>query len=66
MRLFLATLAIAVLSGCANLKGTFENRATCTVAKDKALVVSMYGPIGIASKLSDADTSVICGTQFTK
>ena len=43
-------LALALgLTGCANLKGMFVNRAACTVSGEQLLVASMYGPIGIAS-----------------
>jgi hypothetical protein len=60
--LLTALMSVAVLtSGClATLDGKFENRVSCTVAKDKAFVVSEYGPVGIASKIADKDKDVIC------
>lgn len=62
MKLFFATFTIALLSGCATFEGQLENRVTCTVAKDKALYVSMYGPIGIASKVAEQDAAVLCAS----
>lgn len=51
---------VFLLSGCSSLKGTFENRAACTVDGKQMLVASMYGPIGIASKISPDDAAVVC------
>lgn len=50
------------LSGCGNLTqpSFLENRLMCTLSKDKAAVVSQWGPIGIASEIRKADTAVIC------
>jgi hypothetical protein len=50
-------LAAMALAGCASFDDiTFENRVACTVAGDKAVLVSEYGGwIGISSKISDAD-----------
>lgn len=54
-------LALALsLTGCANLKGAFANRAACTVSGQQLLVASMYGPIGIVSKIDAADSAAIC------
>lgn len=57
----LATLVV-LLSGCATfgLDGKLDNRVVCTVAKDKAFVVSEYGPVGISSTIADQDRAVIC------
>jgi hypothetical protein len=60
MKTLLALSAILMLSGCANLKGMFANRAACTLDGKQMLVASMYGPIGIASKIDDADGAVVC------
>lgn len=49
-----------LLSGCATLEGKIDNRVACTVARDKAVVISEWGPIGIASMISDKDAAVIC------
>lgn len=54
-------LATLGMTGCATTRPTFlENRLMCTVAKDKAAVVSQWGPIGIASEIRQADTQVVC------
>jgi hypothetical protein len=66
MKCFVVLVMAALLSGCGSLKGQFENRAVCTVAKDQALTVSMYGPIGIASKLAEQDAAVLCGQVAVK
>lgn len=60
----LALLAAAAAStGCAAGAGfsdKFANRVACTVAKDKAYVVSEYGPVGLSSTIDDRDRAVIC------
>ncbi len=54
-------LAAVALSGCATFEGAMlENRIVCTVAKDEAHVLSKWGPVGIGSKIADADRAVIC------
>lgn len=58
--LLMCLTTIVLLSGCATFGDTFDNRITCTVAKDAAFVVSQYGTIGIASSISAKDTVVIC------
>lgn len=43
----LATLCLAaLLAGCATFDIPLDNRVTCTVAKDKAFVVSQWGAGG--------------------
>lgn len=59
MRIALILLALS-LGGCSSLKGTFENRISCTLDGQKALISSMYGPIGITSKVADGDAQVAC------
>lgn len=56
----LAVLAAAIVSGCATFDVPLDNRVTCTVAKDKAFVVSEWGPAGISSRIADADRKEIC------
>ena len=57
----LAILAMALLlSACGTLDGKLDNRVVCTVAKDKAFVVSEYGPVGLANTISNKDREVIC------
>ncbi len=58
-RFLLLTASLLLLSGCA-LTGEFENRLACSVAKDELYVVSKYGPVGIASQISDKDRAVVC------
>jgi len=48
----------ALLSGCAT--NTFENRAACTLDRQEAFVLSMYGPLGVASRLAAADAKALC------
>lgn len=59
----IAMIALAAaLSGCATFDGlTFENRIACSVARDKAFVVSEWGGrVGISSVIAEADRAVIC------
>lgn len=58
------SLALALsLTGCANLKGMFANRAACTVSGEELLIASMYGPIGIVSKIDPADSAAVCAKK---
>lgn len=59
MRIPLILLSLT-LTGCATLEGRLDNRVVCTVAKDKAFVVSEYGPVGIAATIAEKDRAVIC------
>lgn len=59
-RLTIIMILAAALSGCAFDGPLLANRVTCTAAKDKAFVVSEWGPVGIASTIADADRQVIC------
>lgn len=57
----LAVMAAAgATSGCASLDGKLENRVSCTVARDKAHVISEWGPVGLATVISPKDAAVIC------
>ena len=49
-------LFVLLFSGCAN----FENRLVCTVANDRAYVVSLYGPVGIGTQIAQKDSAIIC------
>jgi aromatic ring-opening dioxygenase LigB subunit len=61
MKKILSVLFLTILAGCGTIDmKLLENRVVCTVAKDEAHVVSKYGPIGIASKIADADKDIIC------
>lgn len=48
------------LTGCASLEGKLENRLACAVAGDRLFAVSEYGPVGITSRISEADRQVVC------
>jgi hypothetical protein len=60
MRITFLLLAALALSGCASLDGKLSNRVACTVAKDRAFVVSEYGPVGISAVIDPKDAAVIC------
>lgn len=53
--------AALLLGGCSSLSKEFENRLACT-PDGKAYVVSMYGPLGIASKI-DGLGACVAGAQ---
>lgn len=63
MKYSLLSIAVILsLSGCANFRTEYlGNRVTCTVAKDKAYVTSIWGWLGISSEIVTKDTVVICG-----
>lgn len=48
--------AAFLLGGCSSLGKEFNNQLVCT-PDGKAFFVSMYGPLGVASKI---DSAVIC------
>ena len=51
----LVLVAAAIqLSGCA-VDGQLQNRVSTTLGCDQALYTSMYGPIGITSKIDGRD-----------
>lgn len=59
---------LIMLSGCSTIEGatglTFENRIACTLAGDKAVVVSEYGGrIGVSSTVSELDGKYLCGAR---
>jgi hypothetical protein len=52
---------VGALAGCASTRPEFlENRVVCTVAQEKAFVVSQWGPVGITAEVASADAKVIC------
>jgi hypothetical protein len=51
----LLLLAFA-LTGCAQ----FDNRLVCTVAGDRAYVVSEYMRVGVSARLADKDRAAVC------
>jgi aromatic ring-opening dioxygenase LigB subunit len=50
-----------LLAGCGTnpFNGEFTNRVVMTLSGDEAHVNSMYGPLGIASKVDPKDAEVI-------
>lgn len=55
---------LVTLSGCANFRAEYlGSRITCTVAKDKAYVTSLWGIIGISSEIVSKDSKTICSKQ---
>ena len=60
-KLLLSLLIALGVSGCASTRPEFlENRVVCTVDKQEAHIVSKWGPVGVASKIAESDTKVIC------
>jgi hypothetical protein len=56
-----AVLSVILLAGCGSnpFKGTLTNRVSMTLGGDEAHVSSMYGPIGITSKVDPKDAEVL-------
>jgi hypothetical protein len=50
-----------LLAGCGTnpFKGEFTNRVSMTLGGDEAHISSMYGPIGITSKVDPKDAEVL-------
>lgn len=61
MKTLLIATSMIVLSGCSTFNPELlDNRVSCTLGRDTALYSSMYGPIGITSKVSQKDSPIIC------
>lgn len=63
MKSLVALAVVALLSGCASadkFADAFENRVTCTHARDAAWVVSRYWRLGIAAEVSARDVPTLC------
>lgn len=58
MKKLLLLTTLLLLSACGTLN--LENRIACTVAKDKAVYVSQYGQLGVASTIDPKDAQVLC------
>lgn len=56
----LALCTALALTGCGSLSKTFANRVSCTADGSRALISSMYGPIGVASVVDAADAAALC------
>lgn len=52
-------IAIVLLSGCSTLDKQFANRIAFTADGKAAFIASMYGPIGIASKVYADDAKAM-------
>lgn len=59
---FILLFSVTVLSGCTTLKA-FDNRVSCSMDRQEAYVNSMYGPIGVTSKVSAKDAKEICAPK---
>lgn len=58
MKLCLLLLTV-LLSGCSTVS-SFDNRVSCSLDGKEAYVNSMYGPLGVTSKVDKRDAEVIC------
>ena len=64
MNKLFCSLVLFLLTGCSSLRMDYlGNRLTCTVAKDKAYVTSLWGWIGISSEIVSKDAKVICNSN---
>ena len=57
----LILLCALLLAGCGTnpFKGEFTNRVSMTLGGDEAHISSMYGPLGITSKVDPKDAEVL-------
>ena len=62
MKQVLILAAAVSLAGCSSLPKAFANRVGCTADGKRAVVASMYGPIGVASFVDPDDAAVLCAT----
>lgn len=59
-KILIAFLTVFTLGACSSTPSFLENRVVCTVDKQEAHTVSKWGPVGVASKISEKDREVIC------
>lgn len=59
MRTIFSVALALLLSGCAAVD-VLENRVSCSADGKHAYVNSLYGPVGVTSKIAPADAKVIC------
>jgi hypothetical protein len=61
MKRILLLALLSGLAGCGSnpLAGKFTNRVSMTLGEDEGLISSMYGPIGITSKIDPKDAEVL-------
>jgi len=57
---FIACMILYLMSGCSTIERQFENRISCTIDKSQYYVVSLWGPLGIASKIAKSDGEIVC------
>ena len=62
---FALAIAASSLSGCAAIAAKFENVPACSLTHDRAFVVSMYGPLGISSEVTERYAAAMCPQQFS-
>jgi hypothetical protein len=56
----LVSLALAaLLSGC-GIASKLENVPVCSLTNDRALVISMYGPLGFATEVTERYVQAMC------
>jgi hypothetical protein len=60
MELKILLIACLALSGCGTLEKTFANRVSCSLDRQEGFVNSMYGPVGVTSKVAKEDAAVMC------
>lgn len=63
MKLLLLLAAALALTGCSSLSKTLANRVACTADGQRAVVASMYGPIGVASYVDPDDAAALCAKR---
>jgi hypothetical protein len=52
-------LATIFLSGC-SITSKLENVPVCSLTNDRALVISMYGPLGFATEVTERYVQAMC------
>lgn len=63
MKKLISLIALCTLTACSGIPkkpAALTNRVSCTVAKDKAFINSMWTWIGISSEIDEKDVKEIC------
>jgi hypothetical protein len=60
MKNLLLVITAFSLSGCAAIAAKFENVPVCALGHDRAFVVSMYGPFGLSSEITQRYIGAMC------
>ena len=64
MKIVSLAVMAAFLTGCASLPSVdLSNRLSCTLDKKQAFINSMYGPLGVTSKVAAADGKALCAKE---